>query len=156
VTALPEIRSFAPPDGPGCWAVFLAAVRIGARDHYSPAELAEWVSDDSYPPDYADWLAGHITFVAEQGGAIVGFVMMHRDGYLDLLFVLPNQRRTGLAGRLCDALLPPAQALGLMRMTVKASRLAAPFFARRGWRSATTTDDTIPIDPMSLNMEVDL
>jgi len=40
VTVLP-IRRFQQGDGPGCWAVFVAAVRNGARDHYSPEELAD-------------------------------------------------------------------------------------------------------------------
>ncbi len=156
MTAPPLIRRFAAPDGPGCWAVFLAAVRIGARDHYTAAELAEWVPDDACPDGYADWLAAEITFVADQDGGIVGFVMMHHDGYLDLLFVLPDHRRTGLAARLYQALLPPAQALGLSRLTVKASRLAERFFARQGWRPSGGADGAAVQDGMSRDMEVDL
>ena len=156
MTAPPLIWRFAAPDGPGCWAVFLAAVRIGARDHYTEAELADWVPDDTCPQDYADWLAGTITFVAEQGRVIVGFVMMRDDDYLDLLFVLPDDRRTGLAGRLYQALLPVAQALGKSRMTVRASRLAEPFFARQGWRPSRGTDGAEVTDQMSRHREVDL
>lgn len=154
MTVLPLIRRFDANDGPGCWAVFLAAVRIGARDHYSPAELAEWLPDDTYPEGYADWLAGRVTIVAEQENGIVGFLMMQNHGYLDLLFVLPEQRRTGLAGRLYQALLPEAQVMGITRMTVKASRLAEKFFARQGWRQSLGSDGAELNDAMSRHMEV--
>ena len=130
----PRVRRFQPDDGPGCWAVFVDAVRVGARDHYSPGELAEWLPDDTYPDGYADWLAGKITFVAQDGDQITGFMMMHPDGYLDLAFVLARCRRTGLAALLYDALLAEARRLGLPRLTVKASRLAERFFAKAGWQ----------------------
>lgn len=155
MTDAPLIRPFATTDGPGCWAVFVAAVRIGAAGHYTPEELADWLPDDAYPDGYADWLAGEITFVAEQK-VIVGFAMMNRDGYLDLLFVLPDYRSSGLANRLYAELTAQARALGLRRMTVKASRLAERFFARLGWRPSHGEDGSDLKDSMSRHMEVDL
>lgn len=155
MTTLPLVRRFAAQDGPDCWAVFVAAVRIGAAGHYNPEELADWLPNDTYPDGYADWLAGEITFVAEQDG-IIGFAMMNRDCYLDLLFVMPDYRGSGLANRLCDALVEQARALGLRRMTVKASRLAERFLARQGWRPSLDPDGAELKDTMSRHMEVDL
>lgn len=156
MTDQPQIRRFAAADGPGCWATFVAAVRIGARDHYSAQELAEWLPDDSYPEDYAAWLQETVTFVADQDGTVQGFIMMDDSGYLDLLFVLPAQRRSGLAGRLYQALLAEAMGRGLRRLTVKASRLAQPFLARRGWRVSVGPDGQVLGDEMSTMMEIEL
>ena len=150
----PRARRFQPDDGPGCWAVFVDAVRVGARDHYSPAELADWLPDDTYPDGYADWLAGKITFVAGDGDQITGFMMMHHDGYLDLAFVLARCRRTGLAALLYTEILAEARRLGLPRLTVKASRLAERFFARAGWQPMVDPDGAPLDDGMSRHMDL--
>ena len=152
----PVIRRFRPDDGPGCWAVFVNAVRVGARDHYSPEELAEWLPDDAYPDGYAAWLEGEITFVADHGGGITGFMMMHRDGYLDLAFVRAECRRTGLAGKLYAELLAEARLLAMPRLTVKASRLAERFFAKAGWQPSFAPDGQPLADSMSRHMALDL
>ena len=152
----PRVRRFHPDDGPGCWAVFVNAVRVGARDHYSPGELTDWLPDDSYPDGYADWLAGKITFVAGDADQITGFMMMHHDGYLDLAFVLARCRRTGLAALLYAEILAEARHRNLARMTVKASRLAERFFARAGWRQSVDAEGQPLADGMSRRMEIDL
>lgn len=134
------IRRFQPSDAQGTWDVFFAAVRIGAAGHYTAQELIDWVPSDQMPDDWGDWLDRHVTYVGESDTsvgffdtAVTGFFMLERDGYLNMAFVLPKYRRTGLAPQIYAAILAEAQALHIPRLTVWASRLAMPFFRRAGW-----------------------
>lgn len=130
------IRPFRPEDAQSVRGVFVRAVREGAASRYSAEELRDWVPDPAMPDDWGDWLAGHITLVAEDGDQITGFMMVERDGYLNMAFVLPEVMGKGTADRLYAGILAAVQGLGLARLTVFASRHARRFFARHGWHPA--------------------
>ena len=140
------IRRFQPRDAVGTWDVFFAAVRIGAAGHYTEPELIDWAPSDQMPADWGDWLHRHITYVGEFDSTVeipdtivTGFFMLERDGYLNMAFVRPDMRRTGLAQQIYAAILAEARAQKLAQLTVIASRLAMPFFRRAGW-----VDDPTP------------
>ncbi len=133
------IRRFHPTDALAAWEVFFVAVRIGAAEHYTQQELIDWAPSDQMPDDWGPWLDRHITFVSQVDNRITGFFMLERDGYLNMAFVAPAYRRSGLAGQLYAAILAEARALSLPQLTVIASRLATPFFRRSGW-----VDDPAP------------
>ena len=145
------IRRFQPDDARGTWDVFFAAVRIGAAGHYTAQELIDWVPSDQMPVDWGDWLIRHITYVGASDTdvdnpdtCVTGFFMLERDGYLNMAFVRPDLRRSGLAQQIYASILTEAQALRLPRLTVWASRLAMPFFRRAGW---VDDSDPPPRDP---------
>ncbi len=145
------IRRFRPDDAAATRAVFHAAVRIGAAGHYPEADLIGWSASSEPSAEWGPWLHSHFTVVSEDQGRVTGFFMMEATGYLNMAFVLPEYRGTGLALRLYDAILAEARRLRLTRMTVLASRLARPFFTRRGWR----LDDTVPRDPAYPTLSAD-
>lgn len=84
------------------------------------------------PEGWGDWLDRNITYVGESDSTVTGFFMLEPDGYLNMAFVLPAYRRSGLAHQLYAAILTEAQARQMPRMVVRASRLAMPFFRRQG------------------------
>lgn len=154
------IRPFRPEDAQPTRDVFVAAVRTGAAGRYSATELVEWLPDPTMPEDWGDWLASHITFVAEGGaeenGAtcagsadkrITGFMMLERSGYLNMAFVLPSHMGKGTADALYAATLTQAQTLALPRLHVLASRYAQSFFARQGWSLAPELTGIEGLDP---------
>ena len=145
------IRRFQPGDAMGTWDVFYAAVRIGAAGHYTEQELIDWAASDQMPDGWGPWLDKHVTYVGisdstvgQSDIAITGFFMLERDGYLNMAFVLPAYRRSGLAQQIYSAILTEAQALRMPHLTVWASRLAMPFFRRLGWQD---DPDPAPRDP---------
>ncbi|MFC2968627.1 GNAT family N-acetyltransferase [Acidimangrovimonas pyrenivorans] len=133
-----ELRRFHSADAPACAALFHRAVHEGAAEHYSPAQRAAWAPYATPPREALDRLAARLseelTWVAEEEGALEGFMSLRIDGYLDMAFVAPERRRTGLAGQLYDKIEAEARALGLIRLTTEASHLARPFFLKRGWQ----------------------
>jgi putative acetyltransferase len=128
-----RIRRFRLADAAATREVFVQAVRIGAAGRYSEAERLAWVPDTAMPPDWGTWLEGHVTLVEEQSGRITGFMMVERDGYLNMAFVRPEAMGKGTADRIYTALLDEVRGLGLPRLHVLASRYAQSFFRRHGW-----------------------
>jgi putative acetyltransferase len=141
------IRRFALPDAQSTRDVFVAAVHQGAAGRYTPAERAIWNPDPTMPEDWGDWLAGHITFVAEDAQGITGFMMIEPSGYLNMAFVRPDCMGTGVADTLYAAILEQAKTLGVAQLTVLASRYAQGFFARHGWRLAPEITKMQGLDP---------
>ncbi|MEZ5778407.1 MAG: GNAT family N-acetyltransferase [Paracoccaceae bacterium] len=163
MTGAALIRRFRPEDAGATRTVFFKAVREGAADHYRTEQLIEWAPSPDMPDGWGEWLDRNFTVVAEHGGLVVGFFMLEPSGYLNMAFVLPAWRRTGLADRLYAAILAEARAQRMPRMTVWASRLACRFLARHGWVIDTDpppraghpvpTDDAEPLDyPMKLDL----
>ncbi len=152
----PVIRRFQLTDGADAQRVFHEAVLIGAADHYSRDQLEDWAKDTSSAEDWGRWLDAHFCVVGDVGGKVVGFFMLESSGYLNMAFVLPDYRRTGLADRLYAQVLAEARRQGMPRMTVWASRLFHRFLRRRGWVDdpdpppleghPILTDDAEPID----------
>jgi putative acetyltransferase len=130
------IRPFRPGDATATHGVFLRAVREGATSRYSAEELALWLPDPAMPADWGNRLARHITLVAEGTEGITGFLSLAEDGYLNLLYVLPERMGRGTADALHAALLAKAQTRQMPRLTVLASRFAQGFLARHGWHLA--------------------
>jgi len=135
-----SVRRYRPEDRAACALVFYRAVREGAAEFYDAAQRAAWAPSPVPDPEKPDKLAGQWCHVAERAGAVVGFMSMAQDGYLDMAFVLPEEMGRGTARALHDAVLADARAAGLTRLTVRASHLARRFFGRHGWREDARVD----------------
>lgn len=88
------------------------------------------------PPDYAHWaarLAQTQPWLALAEERVAGFIELVADGYIDCCYTHPEFQRQGVAAALYRHLLAEAQQRGLVRLSVKASLLARPFFAKRGF-----------------------
>ena len=126
------IRKFEFADADGCADLFYRAVHEGAAAKYSADQRCAWVPVRPDAAQFAAKLGAQRCFVADDG-AIQGFMSLTDEGYLDMAYVHPTQRGTGLAGQLYAAVLNQAHNLRLRRLTTHASLLARPFFARHGW-----------------------
>ncbi len=158
------IRRFHDSDAEATHDVFYEAVRIGAATHYRETDLIDWAPTAEMPADWGSWLSGHFTVVAEVDARVAGFFMLEKSGYLNMAFVRPEYRRSGLAQKLYDAILAEARAGSMPRLTVWASRLARPFLRRNGWEfdpdpppldgHPVVTDDPEPLDyAMKLDLD---
>ena len=126
------IRHFAATDAAACAALFFRAVREGAREHYTDEARAAWCPKVPATDAFRAKRSGHYCYVADDG-AVQGFMSLTDEGYLDMAYVAPEMRGTGLAGQLHAAVLNKAHSLRIRRLTTHASRYAQPFFGRQGW-----------------------
>jgi putative acetyltransferase len=130
----PLIRPYHPQDRAACAAVFYRAVREGAAEHYSTNQRAAWAPESAPDDATPDRLLNQHCRVAEQDGQIIGFMSLTAAGYLDMAFVLPEAKGTGVADALYRALMKRAKQDKMTTLTVHASLGARKFFEKHGWQ----------------------
>ncbi|MBC55844.1 MAG: GNAT family N-acetyltransferase [Confluentimicrobium sp.] len=136
IRAMPpyQIRPGRPGDGPAAHHVLHAAVHQGAAAFYSAAERAAWAPDGPPAPDWeARLLSGHTLVAEDRAGAMIGFMTLGHDGFLDFAYVAPGWMGKGVGDALYAALEPIARAAGMRVLSTEASHLARRFFHRHGW-----------------------
>lgn len=100
---------------------------------YTPQQRAAWAP---IPPDRPHWeraLRAHTVWVADQDGKTVGFIDLAEDGVLDHLYVHWRYQRQGIASKLVSCLEKEARQRGVVQIETDASRIARPFFEKRGY-----------------------
>ncbi|MEV2215333.1 GNAT family N-acetyltransferase [Streptomyces sp. NPDC050997] len=128
------------------------------------AELRwRWIVENGTAPktlDRADFVRHFVTWAAENTSShrcmvlvrdteIIGMAWLailprvptphalnRASGDLQCVYVVPEARNTGLGGRLIDATLSTARALGLERVTVHSSSRAIPAYTRGGFENS--------------------
>jgi len=133
-----HIRDYRPADASALAAIFRAAVLEGSAPHYCDEQRKAWASRINDSTTVHARVTGQTCLVAEDESGLSGFAALKSDGHLDMLFVRPDQRRTGTAGLLHDAILQRARQAGHRRLSVHASHLARRFLAKRGWNFVRT------------------
>lgn len=126
-----RLRPYRSADCGGLAQLFYDTVHSVNTADYTPQQVNAWATGEV---DLADWdrsFSEHLTFVAEEGDALVGFADMALDGYLDHLFVHRDHQREGIATALCDRL---EGTVAAPVYSAHASITAQPFFSRRGYR----------------------
>lgn len=112
--------------------VMFRAIHEGASP-YSEAQRVAWMPKANSGSAWASRLEATCVVVAEQNGAIAGFMNIDGDGYIDLAFLLPAARGTGLFGEMLSAVTRHAVAQNLCELRTHASLMAQPAFARFGF-----------------------
>ncbi|ABM00576.1 GNAT family N-acetyltransferase [Shewanella amazonensis] len=117
--------------------VFHQAVRAAAGKGYTQAQCEAWsrgVRDRRY---WRSRLGRSLVLVALNVDEVVGFIdceLEHPDkGYIGHLYVAPTHQGRGIGGKLLDALIRQAPALGIGSLTTDASLHSEPLFAAKGF-----------------------
>jgi GNAT superfamily N-acetyltransferase len=133
-TSAVTIRPYHPRDLTALMALFRASVHGTARRDYSARQLAAWAPRDLDQEAWERRLEANHTLAAEEDAMIVGFAELAPGGHVDMLFVVPDRQRRGIARALLRALETEAARRGEQRLTTDASRTARPFFLAAGFR----------------------
>jgi putative acetyltransferase len=129
------VRPVRAGEAPVLAEVYHAAVHEGAASAYSAEQRAAWSPAAPSGDGWAARIAGADTLVAERDGRVLGFMAWEpAKGWIDLAFVRPEAMGTGVAAALYAVIEGRARAVRIARLSVDASELARPFFARQGWR----------------------
>ncbi len=148
------------PAGPEEVARLAALRREYAEEDEGPVE------DAGFEERYLRWQTGaaqrRVFWVAEAGPRAVGmlnltvFERMPRPGrplsywgYIGNVFVLAPYRNAGIGARLLGAAMEYARRAGLTRLVLSPSERAIPFYARAGFRPATSLLVLEPVDDES-------
>lgn len=124
-----EIRTYQPADCKEMAELFYQTVHtVNAKDYTQP-QLDAWATGQVDLEQWNRSFLAHLSLVAVEDGAIVGFGDMASDGYLDRLYVHADHQGRGIATALCDRLEQAVQS----PLTTHASITARPFFEKRGY-----------------------
>jgi len=134
-----RVREGGPADSGAAWRLYRRAILEGAGAHYTEAERRAWAGAEAEPAWMADRIAAGRIWLAGRGRAAEGFLVAAGLGaegpaHLDLFFVAPEARGTGVAAALHDRFAAAAAQAGQGRLTTFASLHLRPFLERRGWR----------------------
>lgn len=125
------IRSYVSADCEEIAELFYQTVHaVNAKD-YTEEQLNAWASGRV---DLAEWdksFLEHITVVAVENDAIVGFGDIDKSGYLDRLYVHKDFQSRGVATALCDKL---ERSISNEKVFTHASVTAKGFFEHRGYK----------------------
>jgi GNAT superfamily N-acetyltransferase len=101
---------------------------------------------ESFAAWVVDHMATHIPFVAEVDGTVVGMAWLmlaervpaptrrhRRTGDVQSVYVVPEQRGSGVGAVLLEAVLAEARGLGLEHVTVHSSERAVRLYERGGF-----------------------
>lgn len=126
-------------------AALLPAVEQSAGLRFQEAPGLEWIAEDENAPAeaYPPFIAAGTVWVAEEGGALVGFLAaVVEDDALHVLelAVLREAQGRGIGGALMAVAVEKARALGLAALTLTTFRDLAwneVFYSRLGFRTLT-------------------
>ncbi len=127
------LRPYLPADADALADLFRASVEELASDDYSEAQRLAWSDAAADGEVFAKRLGESLTLVAMVEGEIAGFASLKGKDSLDMLYVLPEAARMGVATALAEALERLAGARGAPEVKADASETAAPFFEGRGY-----------------------
>ena len=128
------IRAYNDDDLEAAVSCFGQSVReIGAR-YYAPEQIAAWAPDSPDMEGWANRLRTGGVFVADEKGAIAGFVRVEDNGFVDLLYVHPEYARRGVGRELLKVACTWAVARGARKLESEVSIAARPLFEAMGFR----------------------
>ncbi len=113
--------------------VHAAAVGGISTSFYTPEEIRAWAVPKK-PESYEESIGTKEFFVAETGGAIVGFGVLNRESAeVEALYVSPETGRRGIGLEVLRKLEERARVNGLRVLRLNASLNAVPFYERAGY-----------------------
>ena len=121
-----------------CEVVRRSVVELCVADHRGDCKtLAAWLANKT-TAHFEDWIASerHVASAAERQGAVVGFGLMNLSGVIELLYVSPDARFSGVSKALLSALEAEAVGAGIRETQLESTITALRFYASAGYSRA--------------------
>lgn len=140
-------------DFSGLGEIMYKAVRQGSSP-YTQTQRQAWMPRPRQGAEWNERLAAQYVLKAEADAAprdeaLIGFMSLRPDGYVDFAYILPEARGQGLFRTLFAAIENEAVARGLEQLTTHASLMAQPAFKAVGFETAGK--ETVEIDSVKLD-----
>lgn len=126
------IRWAQPADSDALGQIMFDAIHQGDSP-YSAEQRRAWLPQPQSGRAWSGRLARQRVVVAEEQGQPVGFMTMGDDGCIDLAFILPENRHTGLFRDLLDQIELSAREAGIDQLWTHASLMAEGPFKAAGF-----------------------
>ena len=121
-----------------CEVVRRSVVELCVADHRGDSKtLAAWLANKT-TAQFENWIASdrHVALAAEREGAVVGFALMSLSGVIELLYVSPDARFSGVSKALLSALEAEAAGAGIRETQLESTVTALRFYTGAGYSRA--------------------
>ncbi|MEE2732930.1 MAG: GNAT family N-acetyltransferase [Pseudomonadota bacterium] len=136
------IRSAQVEDAAQCCEVIRASiVELCQQDHHGEqARIDDWLQNKTVA-HCEHWIQDQATntFVADEGGQVVGVSSISHSGHLFLLYLRPGTVGKGVGAQLLSAAEDSVRALGVRHLTLESTLTAKGFYERFGYVSCGAT-----------------
>lgn len=152
------IRDYQPSDLDTLLSVFHDSVHELGRDDYTEKQLEAWAPSAPDREAWSERLSHGRTFVAERKGQVAGFTRIENSGYVDLLYVSPNQSGQGIGMELLRHATAVLAEEGATRVWAHASHTARPVFERAGFHAIArqgVTRQGVALEHWSMVLDLD-
>jgi putative acetyltransferase len=122
------IRKFENRDAEQIARLFHDTIRNVNLGDYTQEQVEAWAPADIHFRDWAEGCSSRCTFVAEEGGVILGFGELDLDGHINRFYVHHRYQRQGVGTSIYAAIEAEGRKLNLSRLFTEASITARPFF----------------------------
>lgn len=127
-----SIRRAVEADYDALGQVMFRAIHEG-ESPYTMAQRHAWMVAPNAGAGWAERLGRQFVVLGEGVAGPVGFLSLDEKGYVDLAYILPKARGTGLFAELLREIEATARRRGLLHLTTHASLMAQPAFRRCGF-----------------------
>ena len=134
-----EFRWAGMDDYPLLAEVMFDAVRNGPSP-YNEAQRAAWLPNPHESPEWDERLGLQQVILAKHEDKTLGFMSLKDNGYIDLAFVRPSARGTGLFREMLLHIEGRAASKGMSLLWVHASLSAQPAFSAAGFTIRSQED----------------
>ena len=142
-----SIREATSPDYPALGNIMFEAVRNGTPQ-YTEAQRVAWAPEPRSGIEWHNRLNSLTVFLAESRESPLGFMALAND-YVDLAYILPVARGSGMFRGLYNEIEASAHGNGVKRLWTHASLTAQTAFSAVGF--CTTTKETVKIGDVPLD-----
>lgn len=129
-----NIRRMYPTEGKKLAELLYTSVHTLCVGDYSEAELEAWAPKNMDMVKFNASLMRSVNWVMADGGRIIGFINIERDGYVNRLFTHPDYVRRGVGAALLMRAEAWAKKRGLKRIRLAASKTGLGFYKKMGYR----------------------
>ena len=129
-----KVRPATATDAESIWQVHGDSIRALCRDRYRPEEIAAWIAVRN-PESYRVALQSRELFVAEDGGAIVGFGQLDPvKAEVEACYVTPSATGSGVGSALLARMEDSVRRHGHALVRLNSTLNAESFYAAQGYR----------------------
>jgi putative acetyltransferase len=125
-----QIRLFRTEDAKQIAQLFHDTVRQVNICHYSNAQVKAWAPDNIYFRNWVEVCNEKFTYVADEGGKILGFGELEINGHIGCFYCHKDYQRCGVGSQIYRAIEAKALELNLQCLFTEASITAKPFFQK--------------------------
>ena len=113
--------------------MFVDTIATICKDDYSPEQIKAWTSSIENTQRWTDILTLQYFLIAELDNKIVGYISLHNNNYIDLLYVHRDYQRQGIADKLYFEIEKEAICNKGTFLHSDVSKTARPFFEKKGF-----------------------